>query len=75
MLEDLPQIDMHCMMFAMFEVRRLRQRCLVSALIKLDIEREKANKWLKELHLHAVVTHHATMKTLRNKLENTKMSK
>ena len=46
----------------------------VTALNSLGIERDKAKKLLKELHLHAVLTHHTIIK-LRKKLEILKMSK
>ena len=46
----------------------------VTALNTPGIERDKAKKLLKELHLHAVMTHHTIIR-LRRKLENTKTYK
>ena len=46
----------------------------VTALSALGIDSNKAKKLLKELHLHAVLTHHTIIK-LRRKLESTKMCK
>ena len=46
----------------------------IAALSALGIEQDKAKKLLKELHLHAVISHHTIIK-LRRKLENINMSK